>query len=80
MGESIDDASVTALVKMTLLFHRSTSALHPQVETKKRGGKLGWSGQNAAEKDLVTRYVQDINGVTDVANHMTIAGGKHNSY
>ena len=26
MGEKIDDASITALVKMTLLFHRSTSA------------------------------------------------------
>jgi len=34
MGERIDDASVTAQVKIALLFHRSTSALHTSVETK----------------------------------------------
>jgi len=30
-GDKIDDASITALVKMTLLYHRSTSALHTKV-------------------------------------------------
>ena len=33
-GDKIDDASITAQVKMTLLFHRSTSALNTKVETK----------------------------------------------
>ena len=34
VGEKIDDASITAQVKMTLLFHRSTSAISTKVETK----------------------------------------------
>jgi osmotically-inducible protein OsmY len=72
IGESIDDASITALVKMTLLYHRSTSVLSTKVETD--GGVVTVSGmaKNAAEKDLVTKYVQDVRGVNEVVNKMTI--------
>jgi osmotically-inducible protein OsmY len=38
--ESIDDASITALVKTTLLYHRSTSTLGVTVETKNGVVKL----------------------------------------
>jgi len=68
----IDDASITAQVKMALLFHRSTSALHTKVET--RGGVVtmyGNAGSNA-EKDLVNKLVNDINGVQSVNNRMAI--------
>ena len=34
VGGKIDDASITAQVKMTLLYHRSTSALNTSVTTK----------------------------------------------
>ncbi len=33
VGDKIDDASITALVKVTLLSHRSTSALNTSVIT-----------------------------------------------
>ena len=33
IGQAIDDASITAQVKLTLLFHRSTSAVNTKVET-----------------------------------------------
>ena len=33
VGEDIDDASITAQVKISLLYHRSTSALNTKVET-----------------------------------------------
>jgi hyperosmotically inducible protein len=68
----IDDASITAQVKMTLLFHRSTSALSTKVETK--GGVVTMYGKanNAAEKDLVNKLVSDIQGVKRVNNRMTI--------
>lgn len=72
MGESIDDASVTALVKMTLLYHRSTSALHTKVTTNKGLVTLKGSVKNAAEKNLVTKYVEDVRGVESVVNKMTI--------
>jgi len=72
MGESIDDASITALVKMTLMYHRSTSAVHTTVETNKGVVTLGGKAKNASEKDLVTKIVKDVNGVKGVKNRMTI--------
>jgi hyperosmotically inducible periplasmic protein len=70
--ESIDDASITALVKMTLLYHRSTSALSTKVETKEGVVTLYGKAKNAAEKELVTKLVNDINGVKSINNQMTI--------
>jgi hyperosmotically inducible periplasmic protein len=72
VGELIDDASITALVKTTLLSHRSTSALHTTVETKDGMVKLGGKAKNAAEKDLATKIVVDVHGVKSVFNDMTI--------
>jgi osmotically-inducible protein OsmY len=72
MGESIDDASITALVKMTLLYHRSTSAVRTKVTTNKGMVTLEGSTKNASEKDLVSKYVEDVNGVSSVVNNMVI--------
>ena len=71
-GEKIDDASITAQVKMTLLYHRSTSALKTSVTTKKGVVTLGGKAKNAAEKDLATKFATDVNGVKEVKNRMTI--------
>ena len=72
VGGKIDDASVTALVKMTLLYHRSTSALKTSVTTKNGVVTLSGKAKNAAEKDLATKFVKDVNGVRSVKNLMTI--------
>jgi osmotically-inducible protein OsmY len=71
-GDKIDDASITGLVKMTLLYHRSTSALHTKVETMNGVVTLSGKASNAAEKDLATKLAKDVNGVEDVKNLMTI--------
>jgi osmotically-inducible protein OsmY len=71
-GQKIDDASITAQVKMTLLYHRSTSALNTSVTTKKGVVTLGGKASNAAEKDLATKFANDVNGVKEVKNRMTI--------
>jgi hyperosmotically inducible protein len=68
----IDDASITAQIKMTLLFHRSTSALSTKVETNDGVVTMYGKASNTAEKDLVTKLVNDINGVKSVNNRMTI--------
>ena len=68
----IDDASITALVKMTLLYHRSTSALNTSVTTKNGVVTLSGKASNAAEKDLATKFANDVNGVKGVKNRMTI--------
>ena len=70
--ESIDDVSITALVKTTLLFHRSTSALNTTVETKNGVVELGGKARNAAEKNLATKLVSDVYGVKRVINTMIV--------
>ncbi len=72
VGEKIDDASITAQIKVSLLFHRSTSVLKTQVKTESGVVTLSGMAKNAAEIELVTKLVKDINGVTDVDNQMTL--------
>ena len=73
MGDKIDDASITAEVKSSLMSHHSTSALHTTVSTTDGVVTVGGIAKNAAEKSLVTKLATDINGVTSVINNMTIA-------
>jgi len=72
MVGKIDDASVTAMVKMTLLYHRSTSAVSTSVTTKRGVVTLSGKAKNKAEKNLVTKFVTDVKGVKSVKNRMTI--------
>jgi osmotically-inducible protein OsmY len=72
-GDKIDDASITAEIKSSLLSHRSTSALHTGVSTTDGIVTLSGTAKNDAEKSLVTKLATDINGVTGVINNMTIA-------
>jgi hyperosmotically inducible periplasmic protein len=73
MGEKIDDASITAQVKSSLMAHRSTSALKTKIETADGVVTITGIAKNAAEKTLVTKLTNDINGVTSVVNNMTVA-------
>ncbi|RJP79603.1 MAG: BON domain-containing protein [Desulfobacteraceae bacterium] len=70
--ESIDDASITAMVKSTLLYHRSTSTLKTTVETKDGVVSLGGKAGNATVRDLTTKIVNDVHGVNKVINNMTV--------
>jgi osmotically-inducible protein OsmY len=72
-GEKIDDASITAQVKGSLLSHRSTSMLSTKVSTSEGVVTVAGTAKNDAEKDLVTKLVTDINGVKSVVNNMTVA-------
>ncbi|HBB66560.1 MAG: transport-associated protein [Elusimicrobia bacterium GWA2_56_46] len=70
--EKIDDASITAQIRMALLFHRSTSALTTSVSADKGVVTLGGRAGNDAEKALVSKLVEDVNGVKSVKNLMTV--------
>ena len=72
-GGKIDDASITAEVKSSLMSQRSTSALRTTVSTTDGVVTLGGVAKNEAEKSLVTKLATDIIGVTSVINKMTIA-------
>jgi hyperosmotically inducible protein len=73
IGDKIDDASITAEVKSSLMSHHSTSAMHTGVSTADGVVTLSGIAKNDAEKSLVTKLATDINGVNSVINNMTIA-------
>jgi len=72
-GDKIDDASITAEVKSSLMSHQSTSAIHTAVSTTDGIVTLSGVAKNEAEKSLVTKLATDIDGVSSVINNMTIA-------
>jgi len=72
VGEKIDDASITALVKGTLFNHRSTSALNTTVETKDGVVTLGGKAKTAAEKDLAGKFAGDVTGVNKIVNNISV--------
>jgi osmotically-inducible protein OsmY len=78
VGEKIDDASITAQVKSSLMSHRSTSALKTKVSTTDGVVTVSGIAKNAAEKSLVTKLVNDIDGVISVVNNMTIEIARNN--
>jgi len=71
-GEKIDDASITAQVKGSLLSHRSTSVLSTKVTTNDGVVTVSGQARNEAEKALVTKLITDVNGVQSVVNNMTV--------
>ncbi|MDP1831851.1 MAG: BON domain-containing protein [Geothrix sp.] len=72
LGEKVDDASITAQIKTTLLFRKSTHALATKVKTKNGVVSLHGEAKNAAERDLVTKLAEDVRGVQRVKNMMTV--------
>lgn len=70
--EAIDDASITALAKTTLVFHRSTSAHNTRIKTNDGLVTLTGTARTSAEKDLVGKYVEDVQGVKGVVNNITV--------
>ena len=68
----IDDASINALVQMTLLYHRSTSDLNTSVTTKRGMVTLSGKAKTETEKDMAAKLAYDVKGVRGVNNQMTI--------
>ena len=69
-GQKIDDASITAQIKWSLLSHHSTSAIKTQVHTTDGVVTVSGPARNDAERSLVTKLITDIKGVTRVINNM----------
>jgi osmotically-inducible protein OsmY len=70
--DKIDDASITAQVKMTLMMHKSTGAIRTGVTTNNAVVTLSGQAKNDAERDLVTKLAEDVEGVNNVVNKMTV--------
>ena len=72
VGAKIDDASITARIKTSLLFHRATHAVATKVKTRDGVVILRGEAQSTAEKGLVGKLAEDIQGVKRVDNRMTV--------
>ena len=59
-------------MKAALMSHHSTSTLKIKVETTNGVVTLSGVAKNSAEKSLVTKIVNDIEGVSRVINNMTV--------
>ena len=68
----LDDASITAQVRMALRTHRSTTSLDTRVTTRDGEVTLTGIAKTADEKALAGKLVTDIEGVSSVKNQMTV--------
>jgi osmotically-inducible protein OsmY len=73
IGEKLDDTVITTQVKMALLLHRSTSTLRTEITTSNGVVVIDGSVENSAEKELITKLVEDVQGVKGVENKMIVS-------
>ena len=72
VGEFIDDASIKSQIKLALLFHRGTSPFRAEISVRKGVVTVTGTARNAAEKELVSKRIEDIHGVVSIDNRMKI--------
>ncbi|MGZ8948786.1 MAG: BON domain-containing protein, partial [Candidatus Aminicenantales bacterium] len=72
VGEFIDDASIKSQIKLALLFHRGTNVFRADISVEKGVVTVSGKAKNAAEKELVTKRIEDIHGVKKIDNRMII--------
>jgi len=72
LGQKIDDASITAQVKLTLIYNLSANAHHTKVEAKNGVVTLYGKAANKAEVDLAGKLANDVNGVQIVKNRLAV--------
>lgn len=72
VGEYIDDASIKSQIKLALLFHRGTNPFRADITVKRGVVTVSGMAKNAAEKELVSKRIEDIHGVKRIQNRMTI--------
>ena len=59
-------------LKMTLMMHKSTGVIRTNVTTNNGVVMLSGKAKSEAERDLVTKLAEDVQGVNNVVNKMTI--------
>ena len=72
-SDFIDDASITAQIKSSLAVRKSTSAIRTGITTRDGIVTITGEAKNGAEKDLVTKLAENIDGVRTVHNDMAVS-------
>jgi hyperosmotically inducible protein len=66
------DAWIAERVRGTLLFHRSVSYVNTKVSVTEGKVTLRGNASSEAQKQLTKEYAEDVSGVKDVDNEMTV--------
>jgi len=72
-AQNIDDATLVAEVKVKLLAHEELSALAIDVDAHDATVVLSGNVESDGKKQLAEQVVQNINGVNEVENNLTVA-------
>jgi len=72
VGETIDDASITAQVKVAFLTHHSTSAFKTGIAVSNGVVTLTGKATSGAGKDMAGKVARDVHGVNRVVNNMVV--------
>ena len=75
-GETIDDSTITAVVKSKLAWSKYTNGLTTKVVTKSGHVTLSGSADSAPSRDLAGRLAQNSRGVVAVDNQLVIGSAK----
>jgi hyperosmotically inducible protein len=75
VGETIDDATITAQIKTSLLNDPQVAGLKIDVDTFKGVVTLSGAVKTAAERDKAVSLARQVKGVTDVKS--TLQVGSH---
>jgi len=75
-GETIDDSTITAVVKSKLAWSKYTSGLTTKVVTKSGHVKLTGTADSAQSRELAGRLAQNSRGVVAVDNQLKVDGAK----
>ena len=75
-GETIDDSTITAVVKSKLAWSKYTSGLTTKVVTKSGHVKLTGSADSAQSRELAGRLAQNSRGVVAVDNQLKVDSAK----
>lgn len=71
-GTFVDDASIKSQIKLALLLHRGTNAFSTQITVRRGVVTVIGTAKNAAEKELVSKRIEDVHGVKKIHNLMVI--------
>lgn len=74
VGETIDDAAITAQIKTSLLNDPQVAGLKIDVDTFKGVVTLSGAVKTAAERDKAVSLARQVKGVTDVKSTLQVGG------
>lgn len=73
-GEAIQEAAITASVKIALAFKPGVAATEINVDTDRRIVTLRGEVGTEAQRQLAVMVAEDVESVTEVVNELTVRG------